>query len=506
MTSPLLEARNIRKRFPGVLALDGVTIALNAGEVLALVGENGAGKSTLMKILAGVYLPDEGELFLDGRPLKIDGVVAAMQAGISLIHQELNLAENLSVVANIFLGREKFHFGKLLDNKSMTAEARTLLKRVGLPEEIATQPVGRLAPGQKQLVEIARALSLKARVIIMDEPTSSLTQKETDCLYDVIDDLRASGVGIIYISHRLAEVKRCADRVSVLRDGRNAGELAKQEITHDAVIKLMVGRDLKNYYPAPTRTATSERPALELRDIRYAGGPKTAISFAIRPGEIVGMAGLVGAGRTELAEALFGIRRITSGTMRIDGCELRPKHPSDAVAAGLLMAPEDRRLNGLVLEKSVGFNFTLPNMLNLSRLRLVSPKRERETGTALVDRLKVKTPSLSQLVGLLSGGNQQKIVLGKWLARQPRVLILDEPTRGVDVGARGEIYSLMDQLSREGVAIWMISSDLEEILGMSDRVLVLHEGHLAGELSRSELNEENVMRLATGAARAAATA
>jgi ribose transport system ATP-binding protein len=500
MTSPLLNVRQVRKQFPGVLALDGVSLSLGAGEVLAVVGENGAGKSTLMKILGGLYAPDEGEVLLDGRAVRFANVTDAMAAGISLIHQELNLAENLSVAANVFLGRERLAGRLWLKDREMAGEAAGLLKRVGLSEALVKTQVARLAPGQKQLVEIARALSLKARVIIMDEPTSSLTQTETDRLYEVIDDLRAGGVSIIYISHRLVEVKRCADRVTVLRDGKNAGELAKHEINHDAIVRLMVGRDLKGFYPRSERRVRPGPPALEVRKVTYAGGPTAPVSFKLHAGEVVGMAGLVGAGRTELAEALFGLRTITAGEVLIDGKPVFLRHPSDAVAAGLLMAPEDRRLNGLVLEKSVGFNLSLPNLSMFSVGGLVSNTMERKTSHELCDRLRVKTPSIHQSVALLSGGNQQKVVLGKWLARTPRVLILDEPTRGVDVGARSEIYALMDKLAGDGVAVWMISSDLEEILGMSDRVLVLHEGKLAGELARQELSEEAVMKLATATA------
>lgn len=494
----LLDVQNVSKQFPGVRALDGVSLSLAAGEVLALVGENGAGKSTLMKILAGVYQPDGGEIRIDGQPVRLTDVNVSMAAGISLIHQELNLAENLGAAANIFLGREQLAGRFLLKKGSMAKVAADLLRRVGLPDGLANVPVGRLAPGQKQLVEIARALSLKARVIIMDEPTSSLTQKETDRLYEVIDDLRASGVSIIYISHRLAEVKRLADRVTVLRDGRNAGDLPKAEINHENMVRLMVGRDLKSFYPR-TERQRSATPVLVVEQVCYAHGPTTPVSFQLHGGEIVGMAGLVGAGRTELAEALFGVRTITAGTMTLDGTPLRPKHPSEAIQRGLLMAPEDRRLNGLVLEKGVGFNFSLPNMKLLSRAGLVARGKEKAQGQQLRERLRVKTPSLAQVVGFLSGGNQQKVVLGKWLARKPKVLILDEPTRGVDVGARSEIYSLMDQLAHEGVAILMISSDLEEVLGMSDRVLVLHEGRLSGEVPRAALSEEAIMRLATGA-------
>jgi ribose transport system ATP-binding protein len=493
--SPLLEVRDLRKVFPGVVALDGVAMTLHPAEVLAIVGENGAGKSTLMKILGGLYIPDGGEVRFHGEPVRFTCVNDAIRAGISLIHQELNLAENLSVASNLFLGREKLRFG-IFPDPAQTREAGKLLERVGLAPSLAKVRVGLLAPGQKQLVEIARALSLNSRVLIMDEPTSSLTQKETDRLYAVIDELRASGVSVIYISHRLAEVKRVADRVVVLRDGGNAGELSREEISHDAIVRLMVGRDLKQYYPRTERTPG--RVMLEVRDLVYQGGTGHPVSLTIRQGEIVGMAGLVGAGRTELAEAIFGIRPILSGSVLLDGEPLQISHPSEAIAAGLLLVPEDRKLHGLILERSVGFNFSLPNADRISRRSLVNRRAETAFGTELVERMRVRTPGLHQAAGLLSGGNQQKIVLGKWLARKPKLLILDEPTRGVDVGARSEIYAFMDQFARDGMAIWMISSDLEEILGMSDRVLVLHEGCLTGELPRNELSEESVMTLATG--------
>lgn len=498
--APVLEVRDIRKQFPGVLALDGVSADLKAGEVLAVVGENGAGKSTLMKILAGIYQPDAGSIRLDGNEVHFRDVSEAMAAGITLIHQELNLAENLGVAANIFLGRETTYAGWLrwLDRSAMAASATHLMERVGLSADLVNVAVSHLAPGQKQLVEIARALSMKARVIIMDEPTSSLTQGETDRLYEVIDDLRAGGVSVVYISHRLAEVKRVADRVVVLRDGRNAGELSRDAINHDAMVRLMVGRDLKQIYPH-RHSEEFKQARLEVRNLRYHDGPDSPIRFEIRAGEIVGMAGLVGAGRTELAEAVFGVRSIIQGEILLDGQLLRITKPEHAIEAGILLVPEDRRLHGLVLEDSVGFNLSLPNLDRLQKAKWVQRSEERKLCQRLVDRLRIRTPKLSQRAGLLSGGNQQKIVFGKWLAREPKVLILDEPTRGVDVGARGEIYAIIDQLAASGVAVWMISSDMEEVLGMSDRVLVLHEGRLAGELTRSELNEEAIMRLATGA-------
>jgi ribose transport system ATP-binding protein len=498
-TSPLLEVHEVSKQFPGVQALDRVSLRLHAGEVLAVVGENGAGKSTLMKILAGIYPPDGGTIRLDGRPVRFQNVADALRQGISLIHQELNLAENLSVAANLYLGRELSAGGflGLLNQRAMRRGALALMQRVGLdvaPDDL----VQTLSPGQRQMVEIARALSLAVRILIMDEPTSSLTQRETERLFALVADLKRQGVAIVYISHRLAEVARIADRVVVLRDGRNAGELTRAEITHDAMVRLMVGRELVQFYHRRHQPPAGGRPRLEVRDLRYAGGPADGISFAVRPGEIVGMAGLVGAGRTELVEALFGVRRVVAGEVRIDGKVVHLRDPGAAVEAGLLLVPEDRRCHGLVLEDSVRHNIGLPNLDRLSVLKLVAQRREAALAREMVERLRIRTPGLGQPTGLLSGGNQQKVVLGKWLARQPRVLIFDEPTRGIDVGAKSEIYALMDQLAGAGVAILMVSSDLEEVLGMSDRVLVLHQGRLAGELARPALTEEAIMHLATG--------
>jgi ribose transport system ATP-binding protein len=501
---PLLDVRNISKSFPGVQALGGVSLRVHESEVLALVGENGAGKSTLMKILAGIYRPDAGEIYLEGKLVHFARVAEALRGGVVLIHQELNLAENLSVAANLFLGRETVRGGSLgwLNRHSMNVAARALLDRVGLGVR-SDQRVGDLPPGQRQLVEVARALGQSARLIIMDEPTSSLTQTETERLFEVMLDLKRQGVAVVYISHRLAEVGRVADRVTVLRDGHNAGDLGRDEISHDAMVRLMVGRDLKQLYPR--RHAKQNGPVrLEARNVTYAGGPKKPASFVVRGGEIVGMAGLVGAGRTELAEALFGLRKLTGGQVLLDGRPVHIHHPKGAIAAGILLAPEDRRRHGLVLSDSILRNLSLPNLPFLSGpLGWVHGGRERQSARAMTARLQVKASGLQQVVGQLSGGNQQKIVLGKWLARTPKVLILDEPTRGVDVGARSEIYSLMDDLATAGVALLMISSDLEEVLGMSDRVLVLHEGRIAGELAREALSQEAVMRLATGGTLAA---
>ena len=499
---PLIEARGLRKAFPGVLALDAVGLAVEPGEVVAVVGENGAGKSTLMKLLAGVYQPDAGEILLDGTPVRFPAPGDALAAGVVLIHQELSLAENLSVLDNLFLGRERTALGPLglLDRGAMAREGAAVLARVGLPPGALSARVESLSPGRKQLVEIARALGQKARLLIMDEPTSSLTQSETDTLYGVIGALKRDGVAVVYISHRLAEVTRSADRAVVLRDGRNSGELAKGELTAANLVRLMVGRDLKAFFPRENRDATPAGAArLRVRDLRFAGDHGHAADFEVRAGEVFGLAGLVGAGRTELAEAVFGLRPVTAGTVEIDGAPVSIACPRDAIDAGVLLAPEDRRQHGLIVEDSVGGNLSLPNLPNLSNpVGWLRRGPEGELHQRMIARLGVKTPSARQTVGFLSGGNQQKVVFGKWLARGPKVLILDEPTRGVDVGAKAEIYALIDELCGQGVAVWVVSSDLEELLGLADRVAVLCEGRLTGTLDRASLSEQAVMTLATG--------
>ncbi|HLW66680.1 MAG TPA: sugar ABC transporter ATP-binding protein [Gemmataceae bacterium] len=498
MTIPFLQAQGICKAFPGVQALQDVNLNLGRGEVLAVVGENGAGKSTLMKILGGVYRADAGTITLDGRAVHFTSVDQAQKAGIVLIHQELNLAENLDIAANIFLGREPTWGGPLqLLRRRIASDAEPILRRIGLDFSPRTL-VASLSIGQQQMVEIARALSLQSRILIMDEPTSSLTQRETERLYEVIRDLKRDGISVLYISHRLKEVEIIADRVTVLRDGRNAGELSRSEIRHEAMVRLMVGRELKQFFQR-TRAETPGQNVLEVRSLRWAG-PGEPVNFNLRAGEIVGMAGLIGAGRTELAETMFGVRPRTAGEIRLLDKPLRVRKPIDAIRAGIYLVPEDRRTQGLLLPESVRDNIALPSLERLQFLRLVARRRERQLAEAACRNLNIRAPSIRQTVGLLSGGNQQKVVLAKWLGRSPRLLILDEPTRGVDVGAKTEIYALMDKLASQGLAILMISSDLEEILGMSDRVLVMHEGSLVGELPRGQLSEEAIMKLATGGA------
>ncbi|MER3417387.1 MAG: D-xylose ABC transporter ATP-binding protein [Gemmataceae bacterium] len=495
---PILEAHGICKAFPGVQALDRVSLRLFPGEVLAIIGENGAGKSTLMKILAGVLAPDAGEIRVAGRQVVFRSVLDATRMGIALIHQELDLAPNLDVAANIFLGREPVAGGPLrLIRRSIYEQALPYMQRLGLHCSPRT-PVWQLAPGPQQLVEIARALSVQARVLIMDEPTSSLTAQETARLFAVIRDVKSSGVSVLYISHRLSEVQQIADRVLVLRDGRNAGELQREAIEHEAMVRLMVGREVRQFYQRRAGTVHNGPPVLRVEGLRWSRRQKQPIHFELYAGEIVGLAGLVGSGRTELAQTLFGVRPALAGRIVLDGRPLTIHSPAQAIAQGIVLIPEDRRSEGLLLDASVRHNLSLPLLDLLRRFGLVARAQERRLAESAVQQFHIRLRTVRQPVRLLSGGNQQKIVLAKWLARSPRVLLLDEPTRGIDVGAKAEMYAIMDRLAASGVAILMISSDLEEILGMSDRVLVMHEGTIAGEIPKARLSEEAVMRLATG--------
>lgn len=501
-TPPLVDAAGISKSFPGVRALENVSLRLGHGETLCVVGENGAGKSTLMKILGGVHTADSGAIRLNGKPVEIDSVHAAQRLGITLIHQELNLAESLDVAGNLFLGREPRWAGPLmLIRRDIYRDAAVVMRRLGL-DCSPRMAVGRLSIGQQQLVEIARAMTLRSRILIMDEPTSSLTQQETERLFAVIRDLKRDGVSILYISHRLAEVREVADRVTVLRDGRNAGELARSEISHEAIVRLMVGRDVKQFFHRPTAASQPVSPSatavFEARRVVVQAAQRRPISFALPAGEITGMAGLMGAGRTELAEAIFGVRPLVSGELAVDGKPIRSGSPGRAIAAGIYLVSEDRRSQGLLLAQSVKENISLPSLKRLQFVGLVKRRAERELAERMRVRLNIRTPHIDQRAGVLSGGNQQKIVIAKWLARACRLLILDEPTRGIDVGAKAEIYALMRELAEQGIAVLMISSDLEEILGVSDRVLVMHQGELAGELKRGDMSEQAIMRLATG--------
>jgi len=423
--------------------------------------------------------------------------------GIALIHQELNLADNLDLAGNIFLGREPRRFG-LLDLALMHREAAGWLGRVGLDLDPAT-PLARLPIGRQQLVEIAKALSTNARLLIMDEPTSSLSAHETETLFRVVKDLRSRGVSVIWISHRLGEVKELADRVVVLRDGRNAGEITdRAEIEHDRMIRMMVGRDIDRLARRPSHPAGEV--VLAVDGLRTPAHPAHAVSFEVRAGEIVGIAGLVGAGRTELLTTLFGITPAVAGSVAVAGRPVTPSSPIDAIRAGLALVPEDRKQEGLVLEMAVRENMSLAALWGESRAGFIDTAAERQLAAEMIPALAIKTPGDRQMVQFLSGGNQQKVVLAKWLAMKPKLLLLDEPTRGIDVGAKAEIYDLVHRLAGEGLAVLFVSSEMEEILSLADRVLVMHEGRLAGGLSRGELSEENVMRLAAGGVGARMTA
>lgn len=495
MDAPILEMKGISKRFPGVIALDSVDLEVYPGEVVALAGENGAGKSTLMKILGGVYQPDEGQIRIEGKEVTINSVSDAISRGIGFIHQELNVLDNLNIGENVFLGREPTWGGplRLVDRQKLHELTQAYLKRLGLDVPSRT-PLGELSIAQQQMVEIAKTLSLDARILIMDEPTSSLTLTETERLLEVTKDLRSHGVSIIYISHRLGEIKDLADRVVVLRDGRNAGQIAREEINHDSIVKLMVGRDLKHFYEPPTVTERQRYvEAEELRTRRY---PTKPVTFDLRKGEILGFAGLVGAGRTEVAQAIFGVDGPLNGQLKLDGKPVKIFSPQDAIAHGIYLIPEDRRRSGLILEVPIRENITLPALSRYASAGLIIYEAERKVSNEMLSKLNIKAPSVESNAGNLSGGNQQKVVLAKWLSLNPTVLIFDEPTRGIDVGAKAEIYQLMRGLAESGVAIMMISSDMEEILGESDRVAVMHEGIITGILERDQCNEEAIMRLA----------
>ncbi len=495
----LLSVRGISKYFPGVKALDNVELNLNKGEVLAVIGENGAGKSTLMKILGGVHQPDEGQIFMDGREVIIDSVQTATQLGIAFVHQELNLCENLSIANNVFLGREpRQKFFKLLNKTRLNDDTKEILNRINIkfsPETILKE----MTIGAQQMVEIAKALSVQARIIIMDEPTSSLDQNETEQLFKVIKDLKRQGISIIYISHRLGEVKEIADRVLALRDGRNSGTLGHKEINKDNMIKLMVGRNIEEYYRLEHEP--SKKVVLEIKDFIVPEHPKCKINFKVYSGEISVLAGLVGAGRTELVHSIFGINDSLGGEVLLEGEPLKINNPCDAIRAGLALVPEDRKAHGLILKNSVEGNVALAGMAGMDcyqKMKIIQFNEIKNITHEMVKALDIRLRDIKQNVDSLSGGNQQKVVLAKWLSLKPKVLLLDEPTRGIDVVAKHEIYRLMEKMAEEGVAILVISSEMHEVLGIADKIIVMHEGKISGELSKKDFCEEAVVRLATG--------
>ncbi|WP_328591365.1 sugar ABC transporter ATP-binding protein [Brevibacillus migulae] len=495
MAEMLLEMKEIDKSFPGVKVLQNVQFSLYAGELHALMGENGAGKSTLMKILNGIYTKDSGTIIVKGKPEEITSTKVAEGLGISIIHQELNLIPYLSVMENIFLGRE-FKHGKtpFVNWKKMRSEAERYLKQLGMDLDPRTI-VEELSVGQQQMVEIAKALSMQADILVLDEPTAALTDREIEKLFEVIAALKAKGVGMIYISHRMEEIFQISDRITVLRDGKYIGTRNTKETDMDELVRMMVGRDINDRFPKIEITPGEERLRVESMSL---GQKLRDISFSVRSGEILGLAGLMGAGRTEVAKVLFGVTPATHGKILIDGKETTIRKPIDAIGAGIALVTEDRKHEGLILSLSIRENLSLPNLATLSVSGFMKRKKEAVLSEETIEKLHIRTPHAEQVVGALSGGNQQKVVIGKWLATKPKILILDEPTRGVDIGAKKEIYDLMNQLAKEGVAIIMISSELPEVLGMSDRIIVMHEGRVTAELSREEATQEKIMHAATG--------
>jgi ABC-type sugar transport system ATPase subunit len=501
---PLLRMTGIDKSFPGVHALDHVDLEVYPGECVALIGENGAGKSTLMKILSGVYQPDAGEIVFAGRPATLHDPRQAQELGTSIIYQEFNLMPNLTVAENVYIGREP-NRGGFVNRRELEAKTQELLDALGV--QLDPRAVVRdLRVAEQQMVEIAKALSYNARLVIMDEPTSALTEREVESLFAIVKTLKARGLGVIFITHRLQEIYRICDWVTVLRDGRNAGSIPISAADPDTIVRMMVGRNIADLYdkslPAYDQDA---EPVLEVRGLSRTGTARDAaqivlqdVSFALRAGEIVGLAGLVGAGRTEVARSIFGADRYDAGEILIEGQPVAIRTPRDAIRRGIGLVPEDRKLQGLVLGLAVRENITLPSLGGIVRLGFVQLRQEQEIARRFIEALRIRTPSTEQRVVNLSGGNQQKVVIAKWLALRPKVLILDEPTRGIDVGAKAEVHHLIAELAAQGVAVLMISSELPEILGMSDRVLVMRGGRLVADLKRAETTEETIMRFATG--------
>lgn len=498
-----LEMRNISKTFPGVKALKGVSLDVGKGEVLALVGENGAGKSTLMKVLTGVHSPDPGDdskIVIDGNEVVINGPVHARELGISIIYQELTTVHNLTVAENIFLGREIVNKFGFTDKSAMVEKANDLLRSLNMDIN-PTSKVSNLSIGQQQMIEIAKAISYNSQIIVMDEPTASLSYKETRTLINLIFDLKKKGIGIIYISHRLEEIFEIADRVTILRDGQSVGTLNVADATQEILVKMMVDREMSEMY-CKTDTFTKDDVILEVRNLGQAKKQSThglflnSINFNLHKGEILGFSGLVGSGRTEIMELIFGVNPHV-GEIYIDGKKVRIKCPRDAIQEGVGFVTEDRKNQGLVLGMCVRDNFSLTFLERILKLwDFVDRKKEKKLCASYIESLRIKTPTQEQTVQNLSGGNQQKVVIAKWVARQPKILIVDEPTRGIDVGAKAEVHALLTQLASQGIGIIMVSSELPEILAMSDRVIVVKDGAITGEFSRCDANQEVIMKAA----------
>lgn len=492
-TTPLLEVRDIVKTFPGVRALDGVSFDLQPGEIHALVGENGAGKSTLMKVVSGVHAPDSGEIYFHGERVEISGTREAEELGICIIHQEFFLMPHLTVAQNIFIGREpKRAGGLILDERKLNDDAAELMERLGLDLNPRT-PVGMLTVGAQQMVEIAKALSFDARVLIMDEPTAALTDREVDRLFQLIHDFQSPETGVVYISHRMEEIRKISDRITVLRDGSTVGTRDSASVTMPEIIRLMVGRELSGR-PRRTSVATDE---VVLSVDSLSTDVVSDVSFDLHRSEILGFAGLMGAGRTEVARALVGADKSTAEAVEINGKPVEISNPADSVRRGIGYLSEDRKKFGLLLPQSITWNVALPSLSQKSRVGWISDRELKEITERECTALAVKTPSFNQRVKNLSGGNQQKVVIAKWLARDCDILIFDEPTRGIDVGAKEEIYELLDSLVRAGKSIIVISSELEEVLRVSDRIIVMCNGKITGELDGDSATQEEIMNRAT---------
>lgn len=501
MEKKLLDMKNISKTFGSVQALKGVSLDLYEGEVLALMGENGAGKSTLMNILSGSLQPTEGEIYLNGEKVSVPDPITAKKLGIAKIHQELQIVPELSVAENIFLGRWKTKAGPSVDFKSMMAEAKTYLDMLDVKVE-PSQKLKDLRIGEQQLVEIAKAISLNSNIIVMDEPTSAISEKEAEKLFTIIRRLRGEGKGIIYITHRMEEIFKIADRLTVMRDGEYIGTVKAAETSKEEIIKMMVGRDMSEQYPKdPTEKG---EVALEVKGLTYtppAGSFRRSlknISLYVRHGEVLGIAGLAGAGRSEFFECLAGVHHgETRGEIWIEGTAVTIRTPADAIRAGISFATEDRKGSGLVLQRSIGENMSLPLLKKFSSLFFMKQQEEKKIWKEQMDALRIKAPGVKTLASSLSGGNQQKVVLARWLMTDPKILLLDEPTRGIDVGAKAEIYQLINNLAKQGMAIIVVSSELPEVIGISDRIVTFCEGELTGEFTREEATQEKLLQSAT---------
>ena len=493
MSDNILELKHITKLYTGVVALNDVSLEVRRGEILALVGENGAGKSTLIKTCSGAITPTQGEIVINGKSFTGMTPQTSEQNGIGVIYQEFNLVGDLSVAENIFLGRA-IRKGMVIDLKAMERESKKILDSLNIKINPKTL-VKTLSVGYQQMVEIAKAVSQNAKLLIMDEPSAPLTSAEVEAMFAIVDKLKAGGVSIIYISHRLDEIFRLADRITILRDGQYVTTLNTDETNKDELVKYMVGRQLTEVYPKRDEICVKDEVIFEA--VNVSGNGDKNISFKIHRGEVLGLGGLVGAGRTEFAELMFGMRPKTAGKFIFKGKEISPKTPKDAIELGIGLVPEDRKKEGALLGMSIRCNINMPIYQRISKGTVINEKKEEEIAQTYRKEISIKTPTLDQLVKNLSGGNQQKVILAKWLAADSELLIFDEPTRGIDVGAKQEIYTLINHLVEQGKTVLMISSEMEELMGMSDRILILAEGNMTGELNKSEFNQERIMQLAS---------